>query len=477
MNGIRHLIVSDLHLAASNSILTTLTPDLKGTLPHEPSEVLRQFVACIHALLAAEPDEPPVSLILNGDFMELALAGLNQAAMCFQGFARLLLTGEGAKRIDKRIICIPGNHDHHVWNTARETHYVEQYLAKVPAGEFLNQESYVTGMVEDDNLRPVPLHMLDTLCGRFDEMKEFKFVAIYPNYALLNKERTRCLAIHHGHYVESIYSAMTRLRDILFPDRGASRTVQELEAENGAWVDFVWSTLGRSGEVGTDVELIHDKMQDPKQFALLLDRLATKLAEPSGRAGFFAHLKKPLIDEALGILFRHILHREVHQTDQPLSPAAQQGLKDYLEVYLKRELENSLGGTIPPEVTFVFGHTHKPFEMTQRYEGFTDELKVYNSGGWVVDTLDADPLHGSAMIVADEALNVASIRMYNEGNSEVLGAVHVIALDGGTNPLAERLKAEIAPQQEPWCSFTKIAARAVHDHRENLRQKVEEAAS
>ena len=63
------------------------------------------------------------------------------------------------------------------------------------------------------------------------------------------------------------------------------RKVWDLEAENFAWIDFFWSTLGRSGEFGKDVEIIYDKMQDEAQFRKLVENLAIGLAAQYGISG------------------------------------------------------------------------------------------------------------------------------------------------------------------------------------------------
>ena len=63
----------------------------------------------------------------------------------------------------------------------------------------------------------------------------------------------------HGHFTESIYKLMSQLRDILYPGQRQSlfEDIDRLEEENFAWIDFFWSTLGRSGQVGTDMGLIY----------------------------------------------------------------------------------------------------------------------------------------------------------------------------------------------------------------------------
>ena len=48
----------------------------------------------------------------------------------------------------------------------------------------------------------------------------------------------------------------------------------------------------------------------------------------------------------------------------------------------------------PSDVTFVFGHTHKPFQEDVNFREYPGWVNVYNSGGWVIDTVETQPLHG-----------------------------------------------------------------------------------
>ena len=69
----------------------------------------------------------------------------------------------------------------------------------------------------------------------------------------------------------------------------------------------------------------------------------------------------------------------------------------------------------PGDVTFVFGHTHKPFVDMRTTRAFPSPVSVVNTGGWVVDTPQLNPLKGASLILIDEELNVACVRCYTEG--------------------------------------------------------------
>ena len=116
-----------MHLGAQNSLLTNLTSDSTGTDPLVASPVLTHLVQCLRELINQNVDkaEKP-TLILNGDILELALATENEAAMVFERLIELIFPA-GGDRLFKNVKYIPGNHDHHLWETAREVQYV-QYI-------------------------------------------------------------------------------------------------------------------------------------------------------------------------------------------------------------------------------------------------------------------------------------------------------------------------------------------------------------
>ena len=341
MSNIRYIIVSDLHLAAANSVLTRLTPDNHNTIPHDPSDLLRKFVACLQYVLSQNEGNGPVWLILNGDILALALADRNEAGMTFEGFLRLLFRqSAGGNKLAREIFYLPGNHDHHLWNTAKETQYVEKYLRDLPADEAIAPEYYVTNMFHNQDLKAVPAYLLNALVRRLPGMDQLSFTTVYPNFALLNSDKTRAVIFHHGQYIEPIYSLMSRLRDIFFPGRAGPDKIWNLEAENGAWIDFFWSTLGRSGDVGTGIGLVYAKMQDDRQFNKLLQNLARAITPqlPSWLR-LLPFPKTWLITKILEHTIGQLATREVHETDTELSPDAAAGLQHYLEKYVLSEIK------------------------------------------------------------------------------------------------------------------------------------------
>src|SRR5215470_10004197 len=266
MPDIHYVCLSDMHLGADNSILTSIKPNSIETDPMLTSPVLSQLVACLRELITQNENKEKPTLILNGDILELALAETNVAAMVFERFIELIFPRDGEALFDKHILYIPGNHDHHIWETARETQYVN-YIDRIPAGAPLEVPWHTTKMFSPDLVRG---YFLTDLIQRYPHLKDAVISIIYPNYAVVSSDGHKCIIFNHGHYVESIYSLMSTLNTMIFPNRQRPKVVWDLEAENFAWIDFFWSTMGRSGGVGRDIGLIYDKLQDPQQVDQLI---------------------------------------------------------------------------------------------------------------------------------------------------------------------------------------------------------------
>ena len=138
VNDIRYVSLSDLHLGAENRILTRLTSVSNGGVnlkadPTTASDVMVRLVDCLRLLISGNQGPQKPTLILNGDALELALADVNVAAMVFERFMELTMK-PGEELFDKTIYYNPGNHDHHLWETARETQYIEEYLPSTKLG-------------------------------------------------------------------------------------------------------------------------------------------------------------------------------------------------------------------------------------------------------------------------------------------------------------------------------------------------------
>lgn len=465
MAHIAYVSLSDTHFGADNSVLTHLGEADQQVDPSRPSPVLTHLCNCLKSLIKRDGAKPPPRLILNGDILELALSPDNIAAMAFQRFIELTMPPDPAQRLfDPTIIYIPGNHDHHLWETARETQYAE-YLKTLKPEELIPEAWHTTKITQDGT---VPSYFLNTILGRMPGLADVSIQTAYPNFAIKSIDNSRLLIFSHGHFTEQAYVLMSTLADFIFPTRKHLDTPYALEAENFAWIDFFWSMMGRSGDdIGRGVERVYESMQETKAFNLVIDRFTRGALSTWGEG--FARGK------IAGWIFPKILQRlldgqlERRDTEKLLGDDGK-GLRSYLEGPIMSQLAIELPGQLKDlsAATFVFGHTHKPFEQMMDFESFcVPSGAILNSGGWVVDSARPEPLHGGAVILVSDELDAVSLRMYNEAAD---GGAYEVRARTAWPPANSRpaflqyVESIMHDDPEPWRSFSSVAREAVNLH-------------
>ena len=472
MPDIRYVCLSDLHFGAENSILSCLTAGGVVVDPSTASAALEALVATLEALIGAnEHPDPKPTLILNGDVLELALANDNDALMVFELFLDRVFPAGGEALFDTTVLYQPGNHDHHLWETARERQYGDLLRTLTP-DQPLPIPWHSTRMYYQEDPRPVQAELLDQLVRRRPHTHGVNFRVSYPNMALRSDDGATAVVFHHGQFVESIYLLMSMLKDIIFPGRPKALDGWDWEAENFAWIDFFWSTLGRSGDVGADVGLIYDMLQSDAAMRQLASSVAAGVTARSGGPLWRRWVERRVLDVGLRSVLARVAASERKAPTAPLSVNAQAGLLAYLGGPLLRQLAAEAperDGRLPEQVKFVFGHTHKPFVGARSVPGYARPIRIFNTGGWVVDTLTVEPLHGANLVLIDETLEVAAVRLYNQAADP---GAYRIRLDDG---LAEeqgafyrRLSELVHPDDDPWKGFSAAAARLVPEREQTL---------
>jgi UDP-2,3-diacylglucosamine pyrophosphatase LpxH len=477
MPNIRYVCLSDLHLGEEDSLLTNVKPGGEIDLT-SPSPALSRLAECLSELLKRnDPSAPKPTLILNGDILELALSDMDRAVAVFAQFVSLVMP-ENAEPFGE-IICLPGNHDHHLWEIDRETQYLN-YMRRVPKIEDLEPPWHTTKLFMDmqgkDRLVD---RVLTEVTNRLEYLREreAEVLAAYPNYGVLNGGQ-RCVIFHHGHFVEAIYHLMSTLTSLVFPDQQLPDTVYALEGENFAWIDFFWSVMGRSGTVGTDIERIYEATNDEHSLQALTDSLATSFAQKYGvprrwpgwlkEKVFKALLRQLIVKEVTGKQERQRASNE--EAGQPLSESATKGLGWYMEGPLFNQVQVE-HGAMPASVTFVFGHTHKPFQRIMNLKGYGQGVSVLNTGGWIVESIATEPLHGGALVLIDEELNAVNVRLYNEGDYMV-HAEELVPPGEQHTTFWDQLNQIVKTDRQPWRSFSETVEHEVIVREKNLKSRV-----
>ena len=416
MTDIRYVILSDLHFGAENSVLTALNerPASAGSAgfsadPQRPSPLLSGLIGGLRELTRGQ-DRPP-TLILAGDILDLALSLDEVCAMVFRLFAHLAFA-DGSPAFNPVIHYVPGNHDHHEWEITREDQYVTYVCGQPKDAELVRP--WHTTKLEPSAERPVASSALLTGLARSQTGGTGVEVHVsYPNLALRTPDGHRCLVVSHGHFTESIYTLMSRLRDILYPEQRQApcQDIDRLEEENFAWIDFLWSTLGRSGQVGTDMGLIYADLTSPRDTDALVSNLVSAMTAKS--PGWRRAPERWALNAVLERAANRVAKTERGTPSVALTAAGQAGLRDYLEGPVRAQLRHELG-SVPDEVTFVYGHTHKPFIDRWSVPGFPSPVHIANTGGWVVDTTAPAPVQAGVAVLVNENLDAASLQFYRQ---------------------------------------------------------------
>ncbi len=466
MANISYICMSDLHFGQDTGVFTNVKKEGTGYVcePLKPNAPMQNLAESLRAIIKKNnTDGTKPTLILAGDAFELALNTTEYGAMIFGKFIESFMPD--GKEIFGDIIFIPGNHDHHLWERSRETQYF-QYIKSLDPDELLPDPWHTTKMLnkapgesefwkrlidkhpelKGKNIMPEST-FLTQLVQRQKHLADFTVHAAYPNFGIANEGQSRVVMFSHGHYIESMYQSVTTFMDFLFPERGKIDRIYQLETENFAWIDFFWSALGRSGGAGKNIELLYNKLLDADSLKELIVNAVLKYMDINLKDihwyDWFKKGKVQFVEWAVNSVLDKILSSDKKKTGEILGDDAAKGLKTYLEKYTGIQLFSELK-KMPDQLTFVFGHTHKPFEEYRNYkltnkdnQKFERNVALYNTGGWVVETTDvATSIHGASAVVIDEELNITSLRLYNEGNYKV--RVNQ-ASSSDTNPLFDAL--------------------------------------
>ena len=189
-------------------------------------------------------------------------------------------------------------------------------------------------------------------------------------------------------------------------------------------------------------------------------------------------MESKLLEGALHAAADRIMAGERSQTDDFLSKDAEKGFWSYVNGPIREQILMELKHSKLSDVTIVFGHTHKPYQEDVNFKRYPDWVNVYNTGGWVVESVKPEPLRGGAIVLVDEDLNTVSLRMYNEDPDPDNYSVTIEEArhsGEGESPLYKRMSNIVDPDKQPWKGFSAAAARCVRIRAQNLRARINEA--
>jgi UDP-2,3-diacylglucosamine pyrophosphatase LpxH len=516
MSTIRYICISDLHLGIETSLLTNVSKKQEVNFD-EASPVLVALAACLRSLIENSSTQLDVDndnddgqkpvLILCGDVLEFALAPDNLGAMAFKQFIEHVLP-EG-RELFSEIIYIPGNHDHHIWESARETQY-SNYIATLKADDTIKPPWFTTRLFLNENAVPVMAGLPSSIVKMFSHLRkeDFSVRAAYPNFGLINHDNKKCVVFHHGHYTESIYSLMSSLNTLVFPGEKFPQQIWELEADNHAWIDFFWSMLGRSGDTGRDISMAYNERDNEEFVDELIKNLSDNVAEIvekraeidltgllKSMSGIFDAIKGSLhIDQMQKEILSMVLQRALKAVAEKilatekddkslLSDESKAELIKYLDIHVYNQILDQacfLKIDQPDEMVFVFGHTHKPFEDIFKTASYKNEIPVYNTGGWMTEGLEPNPMVGGAVICLDEELTPVSIRMFNDSISQRDFKVRIeeaVSKNCEHSLFYDEVANAVNADRRVWNDFSQVVAKEIKTRRNmrRLREKTSPA--
>lgn len=460
---LKYLCISDLHAGALTSLLT----DLPGRDPATPSPVTQAFAAALGAFLgqAGQTGRGAPQLILLGDVFDLQFSDRAAAAASARTFlAALNQTG----RLSPHVLATAGNHDHALWTDARLALEARAFTAAPHAPDY---RAATLAFTPDPGAQS---RLLDAvLASAGFETTDLR----YPNLGLQNDDRA--VFLHHGHFVEAEYRLMSAVKSAMSGEPNPALTAADLAAENAGWIDFAWSSFGDAAGLGQDAEALYQNMLTTTGFRRLSRRWAQKLADTLGEAlPMSGNLKvrevlRVLSQVGIDMSLGRFRDTERYAEVDALTSGGREGLAWYLGGPGRGQIEAELGA-VPRDVAFVFGHTHKPFEARLGTPGFPAPVRVYNTGGWTLNGPRLDNAEGAAMVLMDDELNTAAVRLFNTPRNGVVAEAHLTMLSNGTAGEA-RFKSAIgdwlAGSRAEWAALAE-AARAAYSERQALLLKL-----
>ncbi len=466
MPPIRWVCVSDMHLGALNSILTAVVPTGDAVDQSTVSPVMDALCAALAAL--RRPGEDPPQLVVLGDLFELALSSSDDAAATFAQLVAGLAPGRTGAAVSPDIRFLAGNHDHHLWSRARGEHYVD-YVAQQPHDSPLRAEHFATPLLAANEPVPVRDRFIEMLAAHADPAVPVSVTQSYPNLGITEGTGRRAVVLSHGHFVEPLYRMMSMLDLVFQSQRPGPAQAWHLEADNGGWIDFFWSSMGDSGDVGRYTRTLYESLQSKRAVEDEIASIRRAVTGAGGHRTPASWFRGLAAEVALRGAVGGVFLRERH-VPEVLSEHARQGLTDYIGGAVGHQVADEIGR--PDQLTFVFGHTHKPF-----VESLTTPagpvVPVVNTGGWVVDSEHPEATKGAAVVLIDGEMNVAVLRCYIQGPGADAYRVQLQSGSGpGPNPLVEELAGMVDPRRDPWSALGEAIETTVAQRRQGLSERL-----
>jgi hypothetical protein len=208
--------------------------------------------------------------------------------------------------------------------------------------------------------------------------------------------------------------------------------------------------------------LIYADLTSPTDLADLVANLTGALVARGNTPRWRRRPEQWVLNAVLGHVVTRVAATERGTPSVALTVAGQTGLMNYLEGPVRGQLRQEWG-YVPEEVTFVYGHTHKPFVDRRSVPGFPGPVSVANTGGWVVDTAVPAPVQAGVAVLVSENLDTASLQFYRQDAGSNPVPVQLLPPPPGAQPSGwhTELAARVDPAAPPWTAVAESAAELV----------------
>ncbi|MBN2415018.1 metallophosphoesterase [bacterium] len=350
---------------------------------------------------------PRDELIINGDFLDLVLAGHDAVYEDVRAFFALIAEAGPYKRI----IYIPGNHDHHFWTSLVEFMNVNGSLRRgeTPPNNLFYPYCFVDARFssEDPTLAyDIPL----TNCWPKNKPRP-EIVVKYPHHLVIvqGREEERNYLFTHGHFLEPLFKPVNFLIE--------PAQLEELEAFNNFWLEAFNYHIGHAGKLTSSVFTI---LESYEKGGKQETRKLRSILESGGQ--LFTNLFRLKWHKAimLRIILKAIARKltfegKAQLFEVPINDNLKYNIAHYIHKYILLRYRQGKTGTyhipmdtdIPTPFTFVFGHTHRPVTNADMRDTMVFvngyEYPILNTGGWL-KRAGARDLNGksSGILVMDQ---------------------------------------------------------------------------
>lgn len=448
--SIRYVVLSDLHLGARDSLLTHVHGT--GEIADSPSEVLAAFA---NGLCETLDGQQKPQLVLLGDALDLGLSPFGDVSKSFLQLLDAFFPEGGQELFQREIIYVAGNHDHHLWRMAQD----HGFVASLTAGKIPGDLASVTEIFGTPSHR---CRLMESLIAHRPHLDGATVRIAYPNWGISDAETGRAVVMHHGHYLDGMYRALSNMRGFLGGGDPRPATMRQLEQENGPWIDFLWSDLGSAGDIGDEAGSLYETMLSAGASHDFAESIARRIT-----GGLHSKMGiNPRTELKYGVTLDNLIRATVDLTagraaerqrdgyGHVLGEAEIDDLGWYIGKPLMAEMRAELSD-IPRELSFIFGHTHKPFQDDLMVDGFDVPVGVFNTGGWVLDEPTLMPVQGCAAMLVSDDLEVASLRLFNDPTDGTMAPVRVEG-SGRVNRLVDETSEAVQRASSHWADFSRI---------------------